>query len=218
VLAVDAQGTLWAGSGCTLWHWDGQLWRDAGGCDALQGSILDLAFTPSGDVWAASGMRLARYDGRAWSLYDRLVSSVAVAPDGSLWVAGWKGTQGSDYIARFDGAEWEEYPGSRALLAVTADGWVWGIDPGQGLVRFDGQDWAVYSTPSEVDPHINRLLEAPDGSLWMTDNANLARLEGSTWQVFPGAAAGALALAPDATLWLGTSNGAVHFDPRAVGP
>lgn len=220
VLAVDRRGTLWAGAGCGLWRWDGRAWQGAGaGCDTLKGDIIDLAFGADGAVWVASGMKLAIYDGREWAIYDRLAHSVDVAPEGTVWIAAWKGSQGSEYSARFDGTAWVEYPGSRGALLVTPDGQVWGTAPDEGLVRFDGQGWAAYAPQTGVGPDaIDRLAVGPDGSLWASGDGDLARLKEGTWEVYAGAGAGAIAFAPDGSLWLGTGHGAVHWSPLEEGP
>jgi ligand-binding sensor domain-containing protein len=216
VLALDPEGTLWAGAGCALHRWDGRSWsREDGGCDALQGGVVDLAFGPDGAVWVASGMKLGRFDGQAWTFYDRLVSAVAVAPDSAVWVSGWKGIQGSDYSARFDGSTWVEYPGRKGSLTAAPDGLVWAVAPGEGAVCFDGQQWSSCDGLDNVDldPR-DCLVMRPDGSLWADSRGKLVRLEGEAWQVHPGA----IACAPDGSLWLGTSNGVVHWEPDGVGP
>lgn len=213
VLAVDPQGTLWAGAGCGLTRWDGSAWSEAGGgCDALIGDVLDVAFGPDGSAWVASGMNLGRFDGAAWTIYDRLASSVAVSLDGAVWISAWKGTQGSDYTARFDGSTWVEYAGSRASPAVASDGQVWAVAQDGDPACFDGQGWPACPDAEEVDLDAREcLIMRPDGSLWAAGQAGLVRLELDEWQVHPGA----IACAPDGSLWLGTSNGAVRWLPDA---
>ncbi len=213
VLTTDPQGMLWAGAGCGLYRWDGAAWRDVGGgCDALRGDVVDLAFGTDSSVWVASGMNLGRFDGQSWTYYDRLVSSVAVASDGAVWVSGWKGTQGSDYTARFDGATWVEYPGRRGSLSTALDGQVWAVAPDGGLVCFDGQGWPACSWPGGIDLDARDcLVMRQDGSLWAVAKEGPIPLDAEVWQVHHGA----IACAPDGSLWLGTSKGVVHWDPLA---
>jgi hypothetical protein len=47
-----------------------------------------------------------------------------------------------------------------------------------------------------------------------TPGGGLSRFDGQDWQYFlDGAEVGALAVAPDGSIWLGTSRGAVHLQP-----
>jgi ligand-binding sensor domain-containing protein len=215
VLAVALDGALWAGTGCGIQRFDGAAWQEMAVCaDLGPGNVLDLAFGPGGEVWAATGLSLVRFDGQAWQDMGKMVRSIAVAPDGSLWASGWEGGQDSYYVARFDGSSWSQVL-DRALLAlaVTPDGVVWGLDDERGLVRFDGDAWEPVA-PAAGSSAYGYLVVAPDGALWLRGQTHLARLDGEAWTTYPTVeGVKSMAIAPDGTVWLGTGNGVVRFEP-----
>jgi ligand-binding sensor domain-containing protein len=220
-LALAADGSLWAGTGCSVQRLDGQTWRQMAGCDQVHGNVVDLAAAPDGAVWVAALMGLGWLDGQSWTPFDRLVHSVAVGPDGTVWVAGWEGTPSSWYVARRDGGEWTTYNtvdafgGSLASLAVTADGALWGMAGQKGLARFDGRAWTFQMVVDGLPLNSGGVVAvAPDGTLWVGTLGGLARWDGLRWQAYPSPnGVAAVAFAPDGMLWLGTTDGLVRFQP-----
>lgn len=227
-LALAPDGTIWAGAGCTVRRFDGQSWQTLADCQVLNGNVNDIAFTPDGAAWlAGGGLGLAYFDGRDWATYDKLAISLAVAPDGALWVTGWEGRQDSFYLAHFDGRDWTTYKTSDTVgggvgpIAITPDGAVWGPSGDDGLARFDGQNWAHYSAADGFPTgHLNTLAVAPDGTLWAGTNHGAARLDGESWTVYTSAdgladdVVQAIAFAPDGVIWFGTANGVSRFHPN----
>jgi hypothetical protein len=212
-LAVAPDGSLWAGVGRDVQRFDGVAWETVARCgeDLPVGNVLDIAFTPEGAAWVANGFSLARFDGQTWTVYDKLINSLEVAPDGAIWMNGWEGRQGSFYVARFDpstglragGEGWTTYktadsfPGAFMLGAVTRDGLVWGVTSERGLACFDpsailrtgsgswadGRSWTLYPTAGGLSLNsINALTVAPDGGLWVITNQGLAYFDGSGWE------------------------------------
>jgi hypothetical protein len=144
-------------------------------------------------------LSLGRFDGQSWTVYDGLINSLEVAPDGAIWMNGWEGLQGSLYVARFDpsiglkaGDEgWtiyksaDSFPGAFMVGAVTPDGLVWGTVPEGRLASFDGQSWTdsqswTFHTTAGSLPldNIRGLAVAPDGALWVVTSSGVARLDG----------------------------------------
>ena len=192
VLAVGPDGSLWAGVGCDVQRFDGIAWETVLGCGKPlpRGNVLDIAFTPDGAAWVANGFGLAHFDGRSWKVYDRLINSLEVAPDGTVWMNGWEGLQDSFYVAQLDGQNWtiystsDSFPGPFMVRAVTPDGLVWGTVPERGLASFDGQSWTdgeswtVYTTADDLHlDNVNVLAVAPDGTLWVGTNKGAARFD-----------------------------------------
>jgi len=100
---------------------------------------------------------------------------LAVAPDGTLWAAGYqrRADEVVGSVFRFDGETWTTYTSDDGLprmprtgharlnsVEVAPDGTVWaGTD--LGLARLDGETWAIVSPPVSVGD----IAFAPDGSL-----------------------------------------------------
>jgi hypothetical protein len=226
-LAAAPDGTLWAGAGCDVLRLDGSTWETVGRCteglsppgDLPMGTIADIAFTPDGAAWVAGSLWLARYTGRtagpdeggAWTVQDRMVHSLVVAPDGTLWVNGWEGRYGSHYVAHCTDpvggcAEWhtyrsaDSYPGAFRVGAATVDFLMgadlrqgvrvrlWGFAPGHGLASYDGGHWGEERSwtfyPSRGDLSLESaggLATAPDGALWVVAREGAIRYDPATW-------------------------------------
>jgi ligand-binding sensor domain-containing protein len=231
VLAVAPDGSLWAAVGCGLRRFEDIAWETVAGCGEVlpPGNVLDIAFTPDGAIWVANGYGLARFDGRSWLVHDKLINSLEVAPDGSLWMNGWEGLEDSFYVARFDGENWtmystsDSFPGPFMVRAVTPDGLVWGTVPERGLASFDGgswtdgESWTVHTTADGLPlDNVNVLAVAPDGALWVGTNSGAARFDRESppdkaWIAYTtenGLASNtvrAIAFGPNGEVWFGTT-------------
>lgn len=144
-LVLASDGSPWllsAGWVPSLVRFDGTSWvtvpADTAG---VPGQIRGVALTPNGDPWVLAGgyttdWAIARFDGAAWTLHrasDGLPQpgqsmadgGIAVAPDGSLWVATLEG------LAHFDGHRWSKrfagHPFYR--LSFAPDGTLWAVGP-----------------------------------------------------------------------------------------
>jgi ligand-binding sensor domain-containing protein len=236
-LAVGPDGTLWAGVGCSVQHSNGISWETVALCEELPaGNVSDIAFTADGGVWVATGIGLARFDGQSWTIYEKLVNSVLAAPDGSLWMSGWEGMQGSFFVARFDGESWtankvaDSFPGGFMVRAVTPDGLVWGIAPQGRVVSFDGQiwtderSWTFYDIPDGAFSHYTvDLTVAPTGALWLAAEDVVARFDRESapeeaWTLYtydyglPDRYHRAMAFGPGGEIWFG----ATRFEPTTA--
>ena len=130
-LVVAPDGALWVngwegtqGSSYVA-RFDGENWTTFKGAHSFPGGFLVGAVTPDGLLWGTiPDSRLASFDGqswgdeRSWTPYSRAdglpldeALTLAVAPDGALWV----GT--SSGAARFDGA-WTVYVAGEAVRAI----------------------------------------------------------------------------------------------------
>jgi len=237
VLAIGPDGTLWAGVGCSVQRFDGVAWEVIGHCQDLPaGNVLDVDFAPDGTVWVATGFGLAGFDGQSWTAYERLVHALEFAFDGTIWMNGWEGRQGSNYVARFDGETWERlyttdsFPGGFRASVVTPDGLLWGTTPEGELASFDGhswmdgESWTLYAPPDSLSlASITSLTVAPDGALWLAADSAIARFDheaipDKAWTIYtqndglPEGYYQAMAFGPDGEIWFG----ATRFQPATA--
>ena len=152
-------------------------------------NVYAVAQDPAGYMWIATDGGLQRYDGYRFvsyshnprvpsSLAENLVTSIAIAPDGSLWA----GTQDAGLDRLLPGAtgfihyqhdpEKPDSLGNDAIYALLFDhqGRLW-IATDQGLDRMDkpGAGFHHYATRS-TQPNGERILslyEDTDGRIWV---------------------------------------------------
>ncbi|MEA2023929.1 MAG: hypothetical protein U9N79_06515, partial [Actinomycetota bacterium] len=172
-------------------------------------SFDDIAVDTAGRLWMVSGDGddgVVVYDGSSWREYTtadglpgHVMSDVDVAPDGTVWIA----THAVDK-GQLDPGE------DPSVLAA-------------GVASFDGETWTTYTTADGLASNEGEIAIAPDGTVWVIHPdptspwgavSAASRRDGDTWTVFDVAGSrwsGAVG-GSDGTLWLGTSNGVVHFD------
>lgn len=182
--------------------------------------------------------------GDSGSLGDSRVTSLAEAPDGSVWIGLLDGG-----INRYDPSTrtFRRYHNptgrSRSLaservtaLHVDGEGIVWAGTLVNGLIRFDPQSGATSPFRHEAahegtlsDPRIQSLFEDADGRLWVGTNKGLdvvdrrSRRVTRVWKT-PGAPAAlgrviaSVTEMPRGTIWVGTDEGLVRFDSTGGAP
>ncbi len=227
LLAVAPDGTLWAAGGCGVAYYGGGRWqlpRTVGGmeiggdCNRIFGNVHSLAFGREGAVWMATEFNVYRLAGGELTVFEQLMPvALAVAPDDTIWIA--VSSLAGGGLKVFDGTSGWSTPkapppfATVTSLAATPDGHIWANSPEDGLASFDGESWTRQVT--EGLPANRRLLNGPDGVLWMLSDEGLARLDGQAWTRVGPKMAGitAAGFAPDGSIWLGTAQGAAHFRP-----
>lgn len=155
-----------------------------------------------------------------WRLDDgSRIRDLAVAPNGTLWLAGDAG------IFRFDGGQWvRRFDGPTGGVVVTEQGKVWlggslaGDPPTPWLAGWDGERWADLDySPGSARPGFTPMALGPGGEVWITVRpghrvGDLMRYDGASLQSLeipnlpaPGGAVGVLAIeaGPDGSLWVG---------------
>ena len=165
--------------------------------------VLTVKHHPeTGDLYAATSTGLVVFDGSSYTLYDAsnsplrdkfgnagyaVVSDVAFAPDGSVWVLNYGPESGPAlHRLRPDGSwESENTPSTSGLLREAL------VDPAGQLWLVDGGDGLIVRT-AEGD-YISLGTSASEGNL-------------------PNAAVRSLALTQDGALWVGTEAGVAVFD------
>jgi len=204
-------------------------WTSYTNTDNVSGIDFDL----EGNLWVAStgGVLKWNIENRSYvkftvdnGLPARNPTSVATAPDSTVWV----GTYGGG-IARFDGQAWRTYPGQNSLsyighIAAAPDNTVWAsmdnysVWPNYGIWYFDGQTGTLFLEGGPGQETVKSIAVTADGVAWLGTYEGLWSYDGQDWTHYTdkdGLASKAvlsLAAAPDGTLWVGTTEGVVSFD------
>jgi ligand-binding sensor domain-containing protein len=109
---IAPNGDIWyytanSGQDDSFVRFDGTSWRAYSGWDGVTGAYCrSMAASSDGTLWAATNLGLGRFAGDTWQNQPapfQNVSAVAVAPDGSIWIAG-SGQPAS--VAHLVGADW----------------------------------------------------------------------------------------------------------------
>lgn len=165
-LVTMPAGGLWVATTTGLSAFDGQTWRSYRASDGRIPSdlVLALALDQTGRLWVGTDQGAAVLDANLQSLiaqYDPsnsgllwpAVSTIAVGPDGRVWL----GTLGGG-IAIFDGQSWQTWTVANSglpwntiiALAVSPQGEVWlaadlPITTGGNVARWDGKGWQTFT-------------------------------------------------------------------------
>jgi ligand-binding sensor domain-containing protein len=164
---------------------DGTTWThyDPQSCGSLCGAncvpshfIRDIEIDASGVKWIANeGCGLVRFDGQTWTTFGeeqglarRFAKDLALAPDGSVWVAT------SNGVSRLVGQQITSFlPGQDVReIAVDHAGRVWAGVYDVGVAVYDGGQWTTFSTADGLVNNRIRSIEVhPNGDVWLgTEN------------------------------------------------
>jgi signal transduction histidine kinase len=145
-------------------------------------------------------------------------STLFAAQNGDLWVSGERGT------AWYHEQKWRTFlaadrsnPEAVISFAEQADGKVW-CATGDKVWAFDGRNWAAVR--AGVD-HINALMGARDGSLWIATDSGLYRfvqgawVENGTEEGLPAGAIREVFEDQRGRIWAGTVHGLRLYHPEA---
>ena len=257
-ITVAPDGTVWAYAFYPqdLVAFDGTRWSEPPGYDQIDilnprcspddecpNPITAMAVGPDGVLFLALGDgTLVEFDGVDWSVHPATVDAtdMAVAADGTLWVAGW------DEVSAYDGDTWTQFTTADGLpsvgigtVAVAPNGDVWvgatdsfGGEETGGAARFDGNTWTVFDeTDGLYENNVVALTIGTDGTVWVVHSATddldsaeevatggISRFDGAAWStttiadVEIGFGWGGAAADDTGTLWITSRWGVVGFD------
>lgn len=173
-----------------------------GRTDFPGGGVPAMAVTPDSTVWAATDWTgVAAFDGKDWTNYtidDGLASgvvfSVAIGPEGTIWVGALpadeygrrKAADGG--LSTFDGGQWISYTTEDGLVdnevrsvAVADDCTVW-AGTSEGVSSFDGDEWTTYTEEDGLDDaDVASLAVTEDGQLLARAHGEVSIFDGETW-------------------------------------
>lgn len=178
-LAQSRDGYLWLGTQTGLYRFDGarfERYRPREGGEFLASSVASLYAPPSGGLWVGFRYGVASFiDGdrathyaSASGLPTATIYAIDGTPDGRIWAATFRG------LALLKSNRWTlvgpamGLPGERARnLSVDSGGRLWvATDKVLASLPPGGDRFTVATT--QVG-RINRIAEAPDGSIWVAE-------------------------------------------------
>lgn len=217
-LSEDKYGAIWAGlSSGTLRITDTTINyfnKKNGLCD---NAIVNILTDAEGNVWLASdGQGVYRFSGAQFTILDESsglpsaqVMSIEAGPDDKLYL----GTYDAGFYTYEKGKITKQslpFPSSSAINALKYyNGNVWLGIGGNGLVKYNGQQFVVYNKRTQVpSPLITALHASPDGKLWIGTIEGASYLDKDSFHIVlqKGAVEGFASLGGD-TVLLATTKG-----------
>jgi ligand-binding sensor domain-containing protein len=181
-LARDSSGRIWFGTEAGLARYDRGQWQthQAGDMGLVEDRVYALATDSDGRLWVGTSTGAAVLEGGTWEplttatsgLVDNWVHTLIVepAPEGDrVWFGTEKGLSRLDTTS----GEWtsftEGFDQGVGDLLLDGGGNLWAGTMGNGLGRWDGQDWQFYRTSNSEIPNntVTALAEIEPGVLWI---------------------------------------------------
>ncbi|MCP3962854.1 MAG: hypothetical protein GY719_33870 [bacterium] len=210
-----------------------ELWRG----ELPHATVQDVLRTADGYLWLATQEGLVRYDGVSFTIFtpsdtpelgDAHVLTLYEDARGTLWI----GTRGGGLTTYRDRSFAATDAPAKVILNITGDrsGNLWLGTP-QGLLRFDGRQWALFDRDSGLpEDAVRAVLEDSAGNLWVgTRGSGLGRLREGRYVPAIGSAdptirdlfhgLGVICLLDDGRggLWIGTrGRGLLHLRDGTV--
>jgi ligand-binding sensor domain-containing protein len=193
----------------------GEIKRYTEGDGLGNNTVRKITSDSNGNIWAACYTEgVCKFDGKEWQHFtvdDGLISNdvITLAADrhGGIWVSAYWG------VSYYDGTEWEAFTsldpdamvvggenpnnpdavlledtdlGAADVILVASRGEVWFSNRHDGVTRFDGEDWTLFSLENGIEARsVSAITEDKDGNLWFGSFSGVTRFDGSQFTVFP---------------------------------
>ena len=232
-LAVSDEGVLWATTAAGVAQYqqaeDGWVFHtQEQGLPGPQVHIIGSG--PRGEGWAyVAWDGLFRYDGEEWlpviTPPGGNVRDIAFADDGTPWI----GTVGGSHypggvLSYWNGEAWVDVSSATGLISFSAvapgPGGVVAAATNLGLAVYQNGAWRMLKD-GPTSSRVTDVAVTPDGAAWFafgdeslsTNGSGLSRFDGQEWDYhLSDAEVGALAVAPDGSLWAGMGCNIQRFD------
>ena len=217
-----ANGTLFVGSGDTIYAYDGANWGSQEVAIPFVRQILALAVDGNGRLWAGTEQGLAVFDGQTWETayapprspaWWGAVQAMTVRPDGGI-VFGTAGGGVGLFTGRgFTGDVNPDWGGEQfSLTAVLYDDeqGLWVGTQGAGVARLDERGWRTFVSDPALAAAVQSLAVAADGTAWLGTAEGLVSLTGLAAdgcrfdEIQPGISGVAALTDSEGTVWFGT--------------
>jgi ligand-binding sensor domain-containing protein/signal transduction histidine kinase len=228
-LCMDAGGNLWAGTdGDGLNRIKRKIFSSPSDLRPL--AVQSIAEDAQGGLWTAFngqgisywGTNATQDFGPGQGLPDPNAWTVLVDRQQRIWVGTRFGGLFQFQTNHFQPAPGAEILGARIFALFQAhNGWLW-AGTQNGLARWDGQAWKMFTTQDGLSENIVRAIaEDADGNLWIgTENQGLNFFKGGKFTAYqmsdaglPGNGISCLYIDRDGALWVGTSgHGLARFE------
>jgi serine/threonine protein kinase/ligand-binding sensor domain-containing protein len=225
-IVQDGSGAVWFvhdGSGLSRYQPAQDSWETFGEAEGALAWPSRPGVDPDGQLWIGGYGELLRYDGEGWRVYgptelgDSTIFAVAFDPQGTQWLLTDGGVVRHDPLTE----EWTTFTvddnpvlADLSAFLVADDGTVWG-GSSEGLVHYDGVNWAAPALSNNPSEWISDIAQAPDGSIWVVAGGSLYHMEEDRWVRFDWPGDGWtewVAVGPDGVVWTGYE-GLARLDP-----
>jgi len=249
-IAIDSQGNKWIGFGGNvspntggLCKFDGQIWTSYTTVNSglPDNCILSIAIDSNNVVWVGTyNAGLARFDGVNWevfnvsnsSLLNNHITDIAIDNENSIWLSTWNGG-----LYKYNGTAWSSYNveahglgNSVRCVSVDGVGIVW-VGTSDGLGRFDGSAWSVYTTSNTILPD-NRITDIAfdsEGKKWIScynfenGEGGVLCFDDTNWNLFdtsnselPSNKVNVIVIDGNDTKWIGTWSGLAAYNENGI--
>ncbi len=180
-LLQDQEDAIWAGTTqgvILLADTSRRSWTVTEGL--AHNSVKTLVETEDGTIWAGTANGVSWWDGQLWHVWPNPnepapfpgfsvdIQRMIATRDGEIWAA-------TPYsVVQWNGINWHYVKCPccgdskiTSLLETTNGGHVWISTNGDGVCRWDGQQWHTYTTSQGLSHNlVHTLIQSPDDLLW----------------------------------------------------